>query len=141
MDEMEEQDEENCKQGATVKHRITIHPVTVCIYIAVIIVMSVWSWQMVGVKSQISGVRAELLEGCMDFECEVDWLGNLECMRRPFSFTPNVITFFNESINHDDGILYNSTGAMPGLPEDCPGGQDQADCRDQGVPGMRDNTL
>jgi len=44
-----------------------------------------WGWQLISVKAQINEIKAELLEDCYDFECEVDLFGQLFCEKKKFN--------------------------------------------------------
>lgn len=66
--------------------------VSVAFSIVMIIVLGIWSWQMIDTKAILSEHLAQQMEECYYWKCSVDLFGNIECDKEAL---PTAVPDFN----------------------------------------------
>lgn len=68
--------------------------------VLLIIVLAVWSWQMISYRQQLTEINKEQIEECFYIDCTADFFGNLECREVPMY--DNRPMFPVESVKQDE---------------------------------------
>lgn len=69
--------------------------------ITLIILLAIWSYQMVGYRQTLTEINTEKIEDCFYIDCESDFFGNLFCKELPMGGgVDNWRKTINTSENH-----------------------------------------
>jgi len=60
-------------------NRILPEEITLFLTATLIILLAVWSWQMISYRQQLTAINEEQIEECFYLDCTADFFGNLEC--------------------------------------------------------------